>query len=187
MFFDLLRARIEGVALRSPVIGLRLGAERLEEGGRALSLFPSSDPDPEILQLMIARLDAALGEGAARRIDARAGYRYETRTNHSAFAAPVQRGVRVAPDDPAPLPPTAALQFRLRKPARIEVTIAHGVPAFVGTPPQAVLDFAGPWRSDERWWDTPLARDEYDVLLADGTLYRLARCGKEWTVTGAYD
>ncbi|MBC5810429.1 MAG: hypothetical protein GIW95_06215, partial [Candidatus Eremiobacteraeota bacterium] len=31
--FDLVRARLEGVTLRSPVTGLRLGAERLEEGG----------------------------------------------------------------------------------------------------------------------------------------------------------
>lgn len=187
MFFDLLRARVEGLALGSPLAGLRLGAERLEEGGRALSLFPSSDPDPEILQLMIARLDAALGEGAARRIDAGPGYRYETRTTHAAFTAPVQRSLRVAPESAPPLPQTAPLQFRLRKPARIEVTIAQGGPAFVGTPPQAVLDYAGPWRSAEGWWDIPLARDEYDVLLEDGTLYRLARCGKEWMVTGAYD
>ncbi|HMD02499.1 MAG TPA: DNA polymerase Y family protein, partial [Candidatus Baltobacteraceae bacterium] len=59
--FDLLRARLDGLTLRAPVDGIKLGAERLEEGGTSLSLFAGSDPDPEALAIALARLDAALG------------------------------------------------------------------------------------------------------------------------------
>src|SRR6202022_4995760 len=37
--FELLRARLEGVVLSAPVVGLRLAAEELASGGVALSLF----------------------------------------------------------------------------------------------------------------------------------------------------
>ena len=74
--FDLMRARLEGTTLRSPVIGLRLAANRLEEGGTELSLFSGSDPDPEVVGIALARLEAALGPSAVRRASVAAGNRY---------------------------------------------------------------------------------------------------------------
>jgi protein ImuB len=85
--FDLLRARLEGVVLRSPVVGLRLAAERLEEGGAELSLFAGRDPDPEIVGIALARLEAALGPHAARRAHVAAGNRYESRVAYAPFTA----------------------------------------------------------------------------------------------------
>jgi hypothetical protein len=91
------------------------------------------------------------------------------------------------------------LALRLVPPRTVDVVLRDGVPAFVGTPPQAVLDAAGPWRTDEGWWDDALGneascalrRDEYDILLEDGALYRIARerasdC-ERWTIRGLYD
>jgi hypothetical protein len=56
-----------------------------------------------------------------------------------------------------------------------------------------VLDCAGPWRIDDGWW-APLTgsservvRDEYDVLLDDGSLVRIARENDRWHVRGIYD
>ena len=65
--FDLLRTLLEGVVVRSPVVGLRLSAERLEEGGTELSLFSGGDPDPEVVAIALARLEAALGPRSALR------------------------------------------------------------------------------------------------------------------------
>ena len=80
------------------------------------------------------------------------------------------------------------MQLRTLEPREIDVVVRGGVPRFVGTPAQSVLDVAGPWRVDEGWWSTvPLTRDDYDVMLEDGTLYRIARRGDRWFVCGLYD
>jgi nucleotidyltransferase/DNA polymerase involved in DNA repair len=96
--FDLLRARLEGVVLRSPVTGLRLGAERLEAGGSELSLFANRDPDPEIVGIALARLEAALGPQAALRARVVAGNRYEARVAYEPFTAARVAGRRDAHD-----------------------------------------------------------------------------------------
>ena len=49
---------------------------------------------------------------------------------------------------------------------------------------------SGPWRLEERWWEEqPVARDYWDVELADGGLYRLYRdrASGDWFVDGIYD
>lgn len=53
-----------------------------------------------------------------------------------------------------------------------------------------VVAGAGPWRASGEWWDTRAwVRDEWDLLLEDGTLCRLARDGRtgQWTMDGIYD
>ena len=78
-------------------------------------------------------------------------------------------------------------QLQLLEVREIEVRTVGGAPAFVGSPPRAVLECAGPWRIEENWYATPLARDEYDVLLDGGALYRIYRQGETWYLRGSYD
>ncbi len=95
--------------------------------------------------------------------------------------------------DAEPLAAAATLQLRIVEPHAVEVRSIGGVPRFVGSPPQQVVELAGPWRVEESWWaratgeGTPLARDEYDVCLDDGALLRLAREDEGWSVRGVYD
>jgi protein ImuB len=54
----------------------------------------------------------------------------------------------------------------------------------------AVLTSAGPWRLSGQWWDTETwARDEWDVALADHTLWRLChdRLTDTWHLDALYD
>ena len=194
--FELLRARLEGVVLRSPVVGLRLAAERLEDGGVQLTLFAASDPDPDALGIALARLDAALGERHALRARVVEGPRIERRFALEPFTLePLV--TRTWTNDPRAAPralaESATLQFRIITPQSIDVSFGSGMPRFVGSPPQAVLEVAGPWRVDEGWWThvtgegAPLVRDEYDVLLEDGALVRIAREGSTWSMRGIYD
>jgi hypothetical protein len=184
------------------VNGLRLGAERLEAGGSALSLFAGTDPDPEILAIALARIEAALGPQAACHAELQAGNRYETRFRYTPVAggssapaagesSPSARpSAGSAPAQPGEGPPrtqlpVCTLGLRLIEPRPLQVRLARGRPAFVGA--QAVLDIAGPWRVSERWWADPLERDEYDALLADGSLVRIACERGAWVLRGLYD
>ncbi|HZO93973.1 MAG TPA: DNA polymerase Y family protein [Candidatus Baltobacteraceae bacterium] len=190
--FELLRARLEGVTLTAPVVGLRLAAEELAAGGVALSLFAAGDPDPDAIGVVLARLDAVLGEGKALRARVVDGPRLERRFALEPFALEplATQGPRA---EPPPLAAEATLQLRLVDPRPVEVRMLGGAPRFVGSPPQEVLELAGPWRVEEGWWTpatgeaSPLARDEYDVCLEDGALLRIAREAGGWTLRGVYD
>jgi protein ImuB len=197
--FELLRARLEGVVLNAPVAGLRLVAEELVSGGVALSLFAASDPDPDAIGVVLARLDAALGEGKALRARVVEGARIERRFTFEPFTVEAA-STRVPTSDslchPEPIEGSgerATLQLRIVTPRPLEVRVVDGAPRFVGSPSQHVLDLAGPWRVEEGWWaaatgeGTPLARDEYDVYLDDGALLRIAREGDAWSLRGVYD
>jgi protein ImuB len=49
-------------------------------------------------------------------------------------------------------------------------------------------DLAGPWRSSGDWWTPdPWSRDEWDIALSDGGLYRLYCDPAGWFVEGSYD
>jgi len=194
--FELLRARLEGLRLSAPVIGARLSAGALENGGVPLTLFAASDPDPEALGLVLARLDAALGERMALRARVVVGSRPEHRYALEPFTIEtlVTKTWNAPVVGASALPAQATLQYRPRTPQSIAVTLERGRPAFVGTPSQAVLEFGGPWRVDEAWWShatrsgtISLERDDYDVLLEDGALYRIACCAGAWTLCGIYD
>jgi hypothetical protein len=95
--------------------------------------------------------------------------------------------------NPEPLAPSACLRrFRLPIPARVlmdgnrPVSVRTDRPALAGGRVQAA---AGPWRTSGEWWKTPAMpmgaqpttptrragwnRDEWDVALSDGGLYRI--------------
>jgi protein ImuB len=51
---------------------------------------------------------------------------------------------------------------------------------------------AGPWRSSGAWWTLVAAgwdRDEWDLELADGAVYRLSRnrVSGSWDIEGLFD
>jgi protein ImuB len=77
---------------------------------------------------------------------------------------------------------------RTRPPRRVAVETDDERPSRVDG--QRVVGCAGPWRASGAWWDEEVwARDEWDVALGDGTLFRLARdlTTGAWSVDGVYD
>jgi protein ImuB len=198
--FELLRARLEGVTLGAPVVGLRLAAEELTAGGVTLPLFAASDPDPDALGVVLARLDAVLGEGRALRARVLDGPRIERRFAFEPFTLdkiatrnPQRRDAFADPPGAQGASAGATVQLRLVAPRPIDVRVLDGAPRFVGSPPQQAVEIAGPWRVEDGWWATvtgegaPLARDEYDVYLEDGSLLRIAHEHDAWSVRGVYD
>ncbi|HET9490226.1 MAG TPA: DNA polymerase Y family protein [Methylomirabilota bacterium] len=89
-------------------------------------------------------------------------------------------------------PVSSVVLRRIRPPVRVQVVAAADHPASVqwAGVGRRVVACAGPWRVSGEWWDgRAWARDEWDLLLDDGTLCRLAldRMANHWVLDGIYD
>jgi protein ImuB len=185
---DVVRAKLEGVHFESPIIGLRVRAARLEEGGEKIALFAGGDFDPQAIAVAISRLEAMLGE-PVRQARTRSAHVLEERFTYDPYVAPKrepmhEERVQTARDTLIP-------QLRLMAVIEIDVRVRNGEPVAVasdGNPSRAVVECSGPWRVEIGWFsDAYVVRDEYDVLLDDGELYRIYRQGAKWYLRGAYD
>ncbi len=53
---------------------------------------------------------------------------------------------------------------------------------------QPILTAAGPWRASGDWWTTATwDREEWDVELSNGGLYRVYHASQRWFLEGMYD
>ncbi|MGA2194900.1 MAG: hypothetical protein ABSH40_06485 [Bryobacteraceae bacterium] len=86
--------------------------------------------------------------------------------------------------------PTKLSLRMFRPPRAARVALASGQPSFVAADGirGKILDLAGPWRTSGDWWTAdPWLRDEWDIALSDGALYRLYCCPHGWFLEGSYD
>jgi protein ImuB len=77
-----------------------------------------------------------------------------------------------------------------RPPVPAKVSAPLGVPARIsGAVSGTVVAYAGPWRTSGDWWRRDAwARDEWDVALEDGSVYRVVHEAPDcWYVEGNYD
>jgi hypothetical protein len=178
--FDMLRAKLEGATFESAIVGLRVQARQLEEGGEAQALFSADDFDPQRVAVTIARLEAMLGQRIAR-ATTREAHRLEERFAYEQFESP-----RKAMFDRTEAPRELVPQLRLLEVREIAVELRAGEPAMVDQ--QAVMQCVGSWRIAERaHTPSPVARDEYDVVLEDGTFARIYRQNAHWYMRGVYE
>jgi protein ImuB len=101
---------------------------------------------------------------------------------------------------PAPSPATvlpasapATVQDAQGEPVALTTPLAVSAPpAWLetrDTPPSEVVEWAGPWPLDERWWAPAEARQaaRFQVVLADGRALLLSLSAGAWTVEAVYD
>jgi hypothetical protein len=178
--FDMLRAKLEGMTFAAAIVGLRLQALQLEEGGEAQALFCADDLDPQRVAVTIARLEAALGAGIAR-AQTRDAHLLEERFTYEPFELPPRAMLEKSQPQSELVP-----QLRLLEVREVPVLLRGGEPAVVDR--QAVCQCVGPWRVAERAYTaSPLSRDEYDVVLENGTFARIYRQGSHWYLRGVYE
>jgi nucleotidyltransferase/DNA polymerase involved in DNA repair len=177
---DILRAKLEGLIFDAPVTGLKLQALRLEECGTFTTLFSGTQPDPQTLAIALERLQA-VGNIQAHQAHVRPAHLLESRFTLSHFVCHGER---------APLAHVVEgrtpTQLRVLPVREVAVRLRGNAPASVDARP--VVNCAGPWRVDDGWFDSGhIARDEYDVLLEGGLLWRVYKQGEKWYLRGAYD
>lgn len=184
--FAMLRAKLDGTTFAAAIVGLRLQALQLEEGGEEQPLFCADDLDPQRVAVAIARLEAALGTGIAR-AKTREAHLLEERFSYEPFKLPPRALL-----DQTKLRTELVPQLRLLEVREVPVQLRGGEPATVDR--QAVRQCIGPWRIAERAYapkpnsvDGPVTRDEYDVVLENGTFARIYHQGSHWYLRGIYE
>jgi len=153
------------------------------------TLYTRAQPAPEQLSTLLARLGALMGEdrfGAPAAVDTdRPGAFAMTAfvTDHNDQRR--TRGTRgedvvEKPSAGSALNVVSALR-RCRQPVPARVAVVNDRPVRVTTDRRgftggAVTHCAGPWRTSGHWWATSSwDRDEWDVSLSDGAVYRVFR------------
>jgi protein ImuB len=145
------------------------------------TLFTRAHPTPEQLSTLLARLGALMGQdriGAPATIDSYRPGAFEMKP----FT--IDHVPRVGPRA-SRLQPLASVLRRCRQPVPARVVVDAGRPVRVITDRRgfaggAVVASAGPWRTSGHWWsgrsDRPgWNRDEWDLSLSDGGVYRIFR------------
>jgi protein ImuB len=180
------------------------------------SLLSRTRPFPEQMATLLARLSALLGEsrvGAPALVDSHRPGAFAT-ARFSGGSEPAPSAPGDAGTGPPPEPRVALRRFRVPVPAR--VTVHAGRPVRVTTGQRgldggAVATAVGPWRTSGEWWRSPERapfdalraaragrgperaegwnRDEWDVALADGGIYRIYRdrSRDRWFMDGIVD
>ncbi|MGO9258428.1 MAG: hypothetical protein ACLQU1_19240 [Bryobacteraceae bacterium] len=184
-FLKLLQLDLAAHPPAAPIVHVWFGVNPVKPQAAQSGLFVPTAPEPVGLELTLARIKAIVGEdraGSPRLLDT---YR------PGAF--------RMEPPAPArpskPAERRGALRARLtlrlfRPPRPARVALAEGHPTFIAAQSirGKVMDLAGPWRSSGDWWTADSwSRDEWDIALSDGILYRLYCSPAGWFVEGSYD
>lgn len=183
----ILQLHLERHGPQAPVIGFVLQLDPADPRRVQGGLFLPPTPAPDKLQITIARIAGMVGDenvGSAELMD-----------THRPDAFRLQPLVADGFSARFEANPGSCLKLALRifRPAlSARVRIAHARPKEVIASGVAgkVIEAAGPWRTSGDWWtESPWARDEWDVELSDGALYRIY-CElktKGWYVQAVYD
>jgi protein ImuB len=180
-FLKLLQLDLSAHPPPAPVVRIWLEAEPAKPRAAQTGLFIPLAPEPEKLEITLARLRALVGDPNVGSPELRDTHR------PGAFQMLPRPRVSASPC----LPVSASLPLRaLRPPRSARVQMAAGQPVHVHADGVRghVTAAAGPWRTSGDWWTAdPWARDEWDVALSDGALYRIYTEQGRWFVEGSYD
>jgi protein ImuB len=180
-FLKLLQLDLEADPPPEPIVHLWMGVNPVKPQAAQHGLFIPVAPEPVKLELTLARLKSIVGEG-------RVGSP-ELLDTHRPDAFRMTRFDGVKPQHKTPA--NVRLASRIFRPPRAaRVDLVSGQPGFVMANGirGKVLERAGPWRGSGEWWTTgPWLRDEWDIALSDGALYRIYCESGGWFVEGSYD
>lgn len=183
-FLKLLALDLDAYPPPAPVTAVSLAFEPVNPRVVQHGLFLPPVPEPQKLELTLARIAKLVGAGNAGSP--------ELLDTHRPGAFRMKR-FTVEPNGGVARRLAECLALRVFRPALRARVEAHG-----GRPARVeargvhgrVVELAGPWRSSGDWWrPDPWSRDDWDVALSDGALYRLwrDRQANEWFLEGRYD
>jgi|HubBroStandDraft_6_1064221.scaffolds.fasta_scaffold00329_19 protein ImuB len=193
-FLKLLQLDLKAHPPGAPIVKIHLAAEPVRPRPGQSGLFLPPSPEPEKLELTLARIAGIVGEGKVGSLEILDTHRAQGfRMQRFAPLEPQERTEKTENSDDL----VTALRI-FRPPAAVVVTLREGRPTFISCAKRKetrgeILWAAGPWRSSGDWWEQEgWARDEWDIAVQEETsigLYRLVRdlLGGRWLLEGSYD
>jgi protein ImuB len=196
LFLKLLQLDLNAHPPGAPITKIHLIAEPARPRSAQGGLFLPPSPEPEKLELTLARIASIVGESHVGSLELLDTYRAEG-FRMKRFVPGAVPEINRQKDSAGEQSAVTALR-RFRPPLRVIVALENGEPARVVCAKKkevqgSVLWKAGPWRSSGDWWEREAwARDEWDIALqnTDGVaLYRLVHdlLGGGWFAEGTYD
>jgi len=211
VFLKLLQLDLAAHSPGAAVMKVWLDAEPAPPRSAQRGLFLPVSPEPEKLEITLARVQAIVGQrraGTARLLDTHRRDSFET----TRFAA-TEQASSISTTTLWDTSEGPHLALRLIRPAwRLTVQICDGCPAFLS--PQSdrrsqlegkVMWVSGPWRSSGDWWTEntkgeqsgPWDREEWDIAVVSGgtgeethaALYRIYHDvgADQWFADASYD
>jgi protein ImuB len=214
LFLKLLQLDLNAHPPGAPIVKIHLAAEPARPRPGQAGLFLPPSPEPEKLELTLARIAALVGAnkvGALELLDTHhpEGFRlrrFMTASDHQPpkTKKPEKEKQEIKEEEAKEKEHPAVTALRRFRPAlRATVTLDQGQPAQVVCEKTKIIQGsilwkAGPWRSSGDWWEREVwSRDEWDIALQNNALqnastialYRLVHDLLEgaWFVEGTYD
>lgn len=192
IFLKLLQLDLSAHPPGAPILKIHLSAEPARSRTAQSELFLPSSPEPEMLELTLARIAGMVGAEKTGSPETQDTYRRE------GFFMQHFTPVKSQEREPSPQKSAVTALRIFRPPSRASVTVREGKPARLTCAQHKSMEgeviwAAGPWRSSGDWWEhSGWSRDEWDIALQQETgiaLYRLVRdlLSGGWFVEGTYD
>jgi len=188
VLFRILDTHFENLRLDHPPTGVRLTAEPTKPEHQQFRLFENAVRDPNRFAETLARIMVVVGNGNVGVPERKPTHKPDqfvltaegaTGTGNfsktPAIGLPLRRFRPPLPAQVHAVPVNGSA--RMERPQYVVSEQAHGT----------VVDVLGPYRISGEWWQEGWSTEEWDVQMADGSLYRLSRHGEEWQVEGCYD
>src|SRR5208282_5804190 len=197
VFLKLLQLDLQAHPPGAPIVKIHLSAEPARPRALQSGLFQPFFPEPEKLELTLARIAGIVGEGRVGSVELLDTHR------EGAFAvrhfAPAEPKLDQNVKESAKEQMSAVIVLRLfRPPLGAVVTLREAKPVRIRCLQREdiageIVWSAGPWRSSGDWSDQEgWSREEWDVAVPSETglvLYRLVqdKLSGNWFVEGMYD
>ncbi len=202
VFLKLLQLDLNAHPPGAPIVKIQLSAEPVRPRAAQSGLFLPPTPEPEKLELTLARIAGIVGEnkvGSLQLLDTHRPEAFRMRRfapenqKHDKPEAHQKRADQKSQNEAA----VTAMRI-FRPPVHATVTLREGRPAHIACAKRKeicgeILWAAGPWRTSGDWWEQEgWARDEWDIALQGASslmLYRLIRdlLNGQWLLEGNYD
>ena len=202
-FLKLLQLDLKAHPPGAPIIKIQLSAEPVRPRAAQNGLFLPPSPEPEKLELTLARIAGIVGEdrvGSLQLLDTHRpeGFRMQRFTANDASEKSSTKK-KTSPSPAARDSDDLVTALRMfRPPLFVAITMREGQPSHITCSKRneicgEILWAAGPWRSTGDWWEQEgWARDEWDIAVQQASgiaLYRLVRdlLTGRWLAEGMYD